>query len=91
MSCCPSDQKFDGSSVAYTRALWAVIFINLVMFVVEISAGFASGSQSLKADALDFAGDTMTYSISLLVIGRDRDCGAEHDARPRILWRAACR
>jgi Co/Zn/Cd efflux system component len=69
MSCCPSDQKFDGSSVAYTRALWAVIFINLVMFVVEISAGFASGSQSLKADALDFAGDTMTYSISLLVIG----------------------
>ena len=69
MSCCPSDQKFDGSSVAYRRALWAVIFINLLMFVVEISAGFASGSQSLKADALDFAGDTMTYTISLLVIG----------------------
>ena len=69
MSCCPSDQKFDGSSTAYRRALWAVIFINLVMFVVEISAGFTSGSQSLKADALDFAGDTMTYTISLLVIG----------------------
>lgn len=69
MSCCENDQKFDGTSSAYRRALWAVIFINLIMFVVEITAGFASGSQALKADALDFAGDTMTYSISLLVIG----------------------
>ena len=69
MSCCSNDQKFDGTSVAYRRALWAVIFINLVMFAVEITAGFASGSQALKADALDFAGDTMTYTISLLVIG----------------------
>jgi Co/Zn/Cd efflux system component len=69
MSCCSSDQKFDGMSVAYRRALWAVILINLIMFVVEITAGFASGSQALKADALDFAGDTFTYTISLLVIG----------------------
>ncbi len=69
MSCCSNDQKFDGASVAYRRALWAVILINLVMFAVEITAGFASGSQALKADALDFAGDTMTYTISLLVIG----------------------
>lgn len=69
MSCCSSDQKFDGMSVAYRRALWAVILINLVMFAVEITAGFASGSQALKADALDFAGDTLTYTISLLVIG----------------------
>ena len=69
MSCCSNDQKFDGTSVAYRRALWAVILINLVMFAVEITAGFASGSQALKADALDFAGDTMTYTISLLVIG----------------------
>ncbi len=39
------------------------------MFFVEALAGFASGSQALIADALDFAGDSMTYSISLLVIG----------------------
>ena len=69
MSCCSNDQKFDGASGAYRRALWAVICINLAMFVVEITAGFASGSQALKADALDFAGDTLTYAISLLVIG----------------------
>jgi len=39
------------------------------MFFVEMSAGFASQSQALKADALDFAGDSVTYAISLAVIG----------------------
>tara|TARA_R110002073_G_scaffold67393_2_gene167962 strand:+ start:15114 stop:15734 length:621 start_codon:yes stop_codon:yes gene_type:complete len=69
MSSCSNGQKFDGASPAYRRALWAVILINSVMFIVEALAGFASGSQALIADALDFAGDSMTYSISLLVIG----------------------
>ena len=39
------------------------------MFAVEITAGFTADSQALKADALDFASDTVTYSISLSVIG----------------------
>jgi Co/Zn/Cd efflux system component len=47
----------------------AVIAINAVMFFVEMSAGLVSGSQALKADALDFAGDTATYGLSLFVIG----------------------
>jgi Co/Zn/Cd efflux system component len=47
----------------------AVIAINAVMFFVEMSAGLMSGSQALKADALDFAGDTATYGLSLFVIG----------------------
>lgn len=46
-----------------------MIAINAVMFFIEMSAGIMSGSQALKADALDFAGDTATYSLSLLVIG----------------------
>ncbi|PLX35206.1 MAG: cation transporter, partial [Hyphomicrobiales bacterium] len=54
----------------YRRALWLVIAINAVMFMVEIAAGLAAQSQALKADALDFLGDTATYTISLLVIGR---------------------
>jgi len=41
-----------------------------VMFVVEMSAGAAAGSKALQADALDFLGDTLTYGISLYVIGR---------------------
>ncbi len=66
---CGSDVKFDGVSESYKRILWIVIVINAVMFLVEISGGLAARSQSLKADALDFLGDTATYSISLLVIG----------------------
>ncbi|WOR14393.1 cation transporter [Hyphomonas sp. FCG-A18] len=39
------------------------------MFIVEMTAGLMSGSQALKADALDFGGDTATYALSLMVIG----------------------
>lgn len=66
---CGSDVQFDGLSADYKRVLWAVIAINGIMFLVEIVAGTLAGSQALKADALDFLGDTATYSISLLVIG----------------------
>ncbi|WP_234715558.1 cation transporter [Sphingopyxis macrogoltabida] len=60
---------FDGLSPAYKRALIIVIAINATMFVIEMWAGMASGSQALKADALDFAGDAATYGLSLAVIG----------------------
>jgi Co/Zn/Cd efflux system component len=53
----------------YKQVLWAVIAINATMFVVEMVAGHLAGSQALKADALDFLGDTATYAISLFVIG----------------------
>jgi Co/Zn/Cd efflux system component len=66
---CGDGAKFDGLSTAYMRVLWAVIAINATMFLVEMGAGLLSGSQALKADALDFLGDTATYGISLLVIG----------------------
>jgi len=66
---CSGNAKFDGLSKAYRRALWAVIAINAVMFVVEMTAGVAAQSKALQADALDFLGDTATYGISLAVIG----------------------
>jgi Co/Zn/Cd efflux system component len=66
---CRDGAKFDGLSTAYMRVLWAMIAINATMFLVEMGAGLLSGSQALKADALDFLGDTATYGISLLVIG----------------------
>ena len=69
-SCCSNTPNFDGTSSAYQRALWWVIAINATMFIVEIGAGMAAQSQALQADALDFLGDTFTYSISLLVIGQ---------------------
>ncbi|MCH8240340.1 MAG: cation transporter [Proteobacteria bacterium] len=61
--------KFDGVSAGFRRALWAVIAINALMFGVEMTAGALAGSRALQADALDFAGDTATYAISLAVIG----------------------
>ena len=69
MSGCCDDKVFEGMSDGYKRALLAVILINAVMFFVELTAGLKSGSQALLADALDFAGDSATYAISLFVIG----------------------
>jgi len=68
--CCNHDPApFDGMSADYKRRLWAVIAINATMFAVEMGAGYMAGSQALKADALDFFGDALTYGISLAVIG----------------------
>ena len=66
---CGDGLTFDGVSSAYKRVLWAVIAINAAMFLVEMAAGQLAGSQALQADALDFLGDTATYTITLLVIG----------------------
>ncbi len=67
--CCSQQPKFDGVSDGYRRVLWIVIGINLTMFVVELTAGGLAGSQALQADALDFLGDSLTYGLSLFVIG----------------------
>jgi Co/Zn/Cd efflux system component len=61
--------RFDGVDPRYKRVLWTVIGINGVMFLTEMIAGQLGGSQALKADALDFLADTVTYGLSLAVIG----------------------
>lgn len=66
---CKSNPRFDGMDSRYKRVLWTVISINAIMFVVEIVAGKLSGSRALQADALDFLADTLTYGLSLAVIG----------------------
>lgn len=67
--CCDHGADFDGASKGFRRALWIVIAINAAMFAVEMAAGALAGSQALKADALDFLGDSLTYGISLAVLG----------------------
>jgi Co/Zn/Cd efflux system component len=66
---CGGNPRFDGLDPRYKAVLWFVIALNGVMFFVELVAGRISGSQALQADALDFLGDTLTYGISLAVIG----------------------
>ena len=60
---------FDGVDPRYKRILWTVIAINGALFLTEMVAGQLAGSQALKADALDFLADTVTYGLSLAVIG----------------------
>ncbi|MAW87541.1 MAG: cation transporter [Phyllobacteriaceae bacterium] len=70
--CCHHDHDsgvFEGMDAGYKRRLQAVIAINAAMFLVEMTAGHLAGSQALQADALDFLGDTLTYGLSLAVIG----------------------
>jgi Co/Zn/Cd efflux system component len=63
--------KTDAAELGATRrVLLAVLAINAVMFAVEGLSGWFSGSLALQADALDFLGDSLTYGISLYVIGR---------------------
>ena len=68
--CCGQTKTFDGMSSDYKQRLIWVTIINLVMFGVEMTGGQLSGSQALKADALDFLQDGVTYAISFWVIGK---------------------
>lgn len=67
---CCSEKRFEGISDRYKRILWVVIALNAIMFGVEITAGIFAQSQALQADALDFLADTVTYALSLWVIGK---------------------
>jgi Co/Zn/Cd efflux system component len=69
-SCCSGGVPvFDGMNPRYKIVLWTIIGINGAMFLTEMIAGSVAGSQALKADALDFLADTVTYGLSLAVIG----------------------
>lgn len=68
--CCGADLKFDGATPAYRRVLRTVIAINVMGFAVVAGGSLLQGSASLGANALDFAGDSASYAISLWAIGR---------------------
>lgn len=53
----------------YKKALWIVVALNVGFGAVEIVGGFLSGSQALKADALDFLGDGLITLLGILAIG----------------------
>jgi Co/Zn/Cd efflux system component len=64
---------------AAKAVLWTALVVNFGMFLVEGGFGFKAASTSLKADAVDFLGDSASYVITLFVFDRGQ--------RPR--WWAA--
>ncbi len=52
----------------FRRILWIALFINALMFIVEVVGSYASGSLSLLADAVDFFGDAANYGLTLTVL-----------------------
>lgn len=52
------------------RMLKFVLAINLVMFGVEVVAGWLAQSTAVLADALDMFGDALVYGFTLYVLDR---------------------
>jgi Co/Zn/Cd efflux system component len=71
--CSTTEKRIDPR---FRTALWIALGVNTLMFGVEIIGGLKSGSVSLLADAVDFAGDASNYALSLSVLALG------------ILWRA---
>jgi Co/Zn/Cd efflux system component len=50
--------------------LWAVLSINIAMFMLEFGGGLVAHSTALLADSVDMLGDAIVYGFSLLVVAR---------------------
>ena len=77
-ACCSGHCTTDRPVVdpRFRKALWIALFVNALMFGVEIVGGLKSGSVSLLADAVDFAADAANYALTLSVLSMG------------LLWRA---
>ena len=70
MPCCDcSSEEAPANNARWRRVLWVALVVNAVMFAGELVVGLVSESQALRADALDFLGDSANYAISLGVAG----------------------
>lgn len=63
------DAATAGGSRDEKKLLWQVFAINLLFFLVEIVAGFLSGSMGLVADSLDMLADSLVYGLALFAVG----------------------
>ncbi len=53
-----------------SRVLKIALALNAAMFIIEMATGILSGSNALKADALDMFGDALAYGFSLYVVAQ---------------------
>ena len=79
MSTCCDDKACAVEALRERQAstLKAVLAINAVMFVVELTAGLMAGSTALLSDSLDNLGDALTYGLSIYAISKDAKAKAK--------------
>jgi Co/Zn/Cd efflux system component len=72
MADCCEDKAcaIDALKLRQGATLKTVLWLNAVMFVVELGAGIFASSSSLMSDALDNLGDALTYGLSLYSVSR---------------------
>lgn len=58
-------------AAAEAKVLWLLLGINLLMFVIEMVAGWWADSAGLIADAADMFADAAVYGVALYAVGRD--------------------
>ncbi|MGX2986691.1 cation transporter [Ursidibacter sp. B-7004-1] len=68
MACC--SHTITHKKGKYRNALWAVLWLNLIMFIVEVFNGVEAESVSLLADSVDFFSDAANYLISIVVLNK---------------------
>jgi Co/Zn/Cd efflux system component len=68
-SCCESQIDAGALESSQRRVLIFVLVINAATFLMMVTAAVFSGSSSVLSGALDNLGDTLTYILSLVVIG----------------------
>ena len=70
-ACCESKSlELEQLRARHGNVLRAVLAINLILFVVEATAGLLAHSTALLADSLDMLGDSLVYAFSLYVLWR---------------------
>lgn len=71
----PGEKTVPGpAEAAERRALWTLLALNAVMFVVEVIAGLLGNSAGLISDGADMFADAAVYGVALYAVGQ----GARH-------------
>ena len=73
-ACCGSKSlDLEQLRARHGSVLRAVLAINLILFVLEATAGTLAHSTALLADSLDMLGDSFVYGFSLYVLWRSSE------------------
>ena len=68
-SCCgPKNINIKEVNKNFKTVLWVALILNFAMFLLENLQGLSSHSLSLRADAIDFLGDSANYFVTLFVL-----------------------